>query len=74
MVGWYVKFFEKSEYVLWMMEYVVLVTNAMKNRHQATVVRACHDVLVGVGADIALFHAGEKAIQLGVKVFAIAFT
>ena len=59
--------------VLWVMEDVVLVTNAMKNRHQATVVGACHDVLVGVGANIALFHAGKKAIQLGVKIFAIAF-
>lgn len=74
MVGWYVKFFEKSEYVLWVVEDAVFGASAVKEGHQVCVIGAGNLVLIAIGADVALLHAWEKTVELGVKIFAIAFT
>ena len=50
----------------------MLCTDAVKNAHQACIVRASYFVAQAIGALIFLPQAGEVRVQLAIKVFPVA--
>lgn len=72
--GWHVKFGEKSEYVLWVVEDVVRGTDLVKEGHEARMIGTGNLVLIAIGADVSFLHAGKKAVELGVEILPVALT